>query len=58
MNTEYSDQDRHNDDSSISTKLVFHNKRQSLVAEALPASSGQTDKDITPLLKAAPPSKT
>ena len=34
--------------SSISTKIVFHNKRQSLVAEALPVSSGQTDKNITP----------
>ena len=35
-------------DSSISTKFVFHNKRQSLVAGDLPIPNGQTDKDIRP----------
>ena len=43
------DQGRHNDDSSISTKFVFHNKRQSLVPEALPTSN-----NITPSLHKLP----
>ena len=43
--TQYSDQDRNSDDSSISTKSMFHNKWQNF-----PISSVQTDKDIMPFI--------
>ena len=58
--TQYSDQGRHNDDSSSYLYQVRIPKRQSLVPEALPTSNNITPSlHILPLLlKAAPPSKT